>query len=275
MSLSDVIMETLRPSSGELSICRISINRPRVKNAFRPETVEDLMTAFRLASEDTSIGAIILQGKGENFCSGGDQTVRGEGGYNSQEASLPPRLKVLDLHVQIKRCPKPILSLVKGYCVGGGHVLHMVTDITLCDDTAVFGQTGPRMGSFDGGYGCSRMARLIGQKKAREMWFLSRFYNSEEASNMGLVNKVVRSRTGTELDYEGIRWCRRIMSNSPTALSCIKAALNADEDGAAGVMQLAGNATRLYYMTEEGKEGREAFIEKRPPHWASIQTSRL
>lgn len=204
------------------------------------------------------------------------QSVRGEGGYSHSNSEVPPRLKVLDLHVQMKRCPKPIMAVVKGYAVGGGHILHMVCDITLCDNTAVFGQTGPRMGSFDAGYGCSRMARLVGQKKARELWFLAKFYHAKEAADMGLVNKVVeRGASGWGVDYEAIKWARRMMGNSPSALACLKAALNADEDGAAGMMQLAGNATRLYYLTDEGKEGREAFLAKRPPYWRKIPSSKL
>ncbi|GMH85964.1 hypothetical protein TL16_g10395 [Triparma laevis f. inornata] len=296
VKLTDVEMEVFRPSEAEFGICRISIDRQRRKNAFRPETVEDLIVAFRMAEDDPQIGCIILQGKGKDFCAGGDQSVRGEGGYSHSNSEVPPRLKVLDLHVQMKRCPKPIMAVVKGYAVGGGHILHMVCDITLCDNTAVFGQTGPRMGSFDAGYGCSRMARLtgprmgsfdagygcsrmarlVGQKKARELWFLAKFYHAKEAADMGLVNKVVeRGASGWGVDYEAIKWARRMMGNSPSALACLKAALNADEDGAAGMMQLAGNATRLYYLTDEGKEGREAFLAKRPPYWRKIPSSKL
>lgn len=253
-------------------VARIAINRPDLHNAFRPITVNEMRRAMDLAQDDSEIGVIILTGEGTSaFCSGGDQSVRGEGGYDDGSESVP-RLRVLDLHVQMRRCPKPIIAAVAGYAVGGGHILHMVADLTIAADNAVFGQTGPRVGSFDAGYGSSHMARIVGQKKAREIWFLSRFYTAQEALDMGLVNTVVPL---DQLEGETMKWCRRIMENSPTAISCLKAALNADEDGSAGVMQLAGNATRLFYMSEEGKEGRDAFMSKRPPAFRKLPNSKL
>jgi len=197
--------------------------------------------------------------------------VRGEGGYDDGTEDAP-RLRVLDLQVQMRRCPKPIMAVVYGYAIGGGHILHMLCDITLASDDAVFGQTGPRMGSFDAGYGSTHMARLVGQKKAREMWFLCKFYSAEEAVRIGLVNAVYKK---AELEGEAMRWCRRMIMNSPTAIACCKAALNADEDGAAGVALLAGQATRLFYLTEESKEGKKAFLEKRAPRFRDLPSSRL
>ncbi|GMI26168.1 hypothetical protein TrRE_jg6721 [Triparma retinervis] len=259
------------------SIGLITITRPKVRNAFRPETIESMLTALRSMSLDTSIGCIMIRGQGPNFCAGGDQSVRGSGGYTSSSSpSVPPRLRVLDLHCAIKLCPKPVLALVRGFAIGGGHVLHMVCDLTIADETAVLGQIGPRMGSFDGGYGVSRLARLVGQKKAREVWWLCRYYCAAEAARMGLVNKVVTG-AGTEWGVvnEGVRWCTRIMGCSPTAVACIKASCNAEEDGGMGRMQMAGMATRMYYMTEEGKEGRDAFLEKRKPEWGKVGSSKL
>jgi naphthoate synthase len=251
---------------------RIAINRPAVLNAFRPITVNEMRKAMDLAADDPRVASIILTGEGENaFCSGGDQSVRGEGGYTDGSEAVP-RLRVLDLHIQMRRCPKPVIAAVAGYAVGGGHILHMVADLTIAADNAVFGQTGPRVGSFDAGYGSSHMARIVGQKKAREIWFLCRFYSAQEASDMGLVNAVVPLRL---LESETMRWCRRIMQLSPTAIACIKAAMNADEDGAAGAMQLAGNATRLFYLSEEGKEGRDAFLGKRAPQFRDLPSSKL
>jgi len=253
-------------------IAKITIDRPELHNAFRPRTVLELGRALAVAQDDTAIGAIILIGEGPNaFCSGGDQSVRGDGGYDDGTEDVP-RLRVLDLQVQMRRCPKPILAAVAGYAIGGGHILHMVCDITLAAENAVFGQTGPRVGSFDAGYGSSRMARLIGQKRAREVWFLSRFYDAQEALGMGLVNAVVPLES---LEGEACKWCRRILQNSPTAVACLKAALNADEDGAAGIQELAGQATRLFYLSQEGKEGKQAFMEKRPPKFRDIPSSRL
>ncbi|CAN0264248.1 unnamed protein product [Ascophyllum nodosum] len=251
---------------------KITISRPELHNAFRPVTVNEMRRAMDLAQDDSGIGVIILTGEGSRaFCSGGDQNVRGEGGYDDGSEDTP-RLRVLDLHVQMRRCPKPIIAMVAGYAIGGGHILHMVADLTIAADNAVFGQTGPKVGSFDAGYGSLHMARIVGQKKARELWFLCSFYSAKEALEMGLINAVVPL---AELEQETMRWCRRIVSNSPTALSCLKAALNADEDGQAGIMQLAGNATRLFYLSEEGKEGKNAFLEKRKPQFRKLLSSRL
>eukprot|EP00903_Cladosiphon_okamuranus_P005866 g5803.t1 len=251
---------------------KIAINRAEVHNAFRPITVNEMRRAFDLAQDDSGVGVIILAGEGTlAFCSGGDQRVRGEGGYDDGSEDVP-RLRVLDLHVQMRRCPKPIIAMVAGYAMGGGHILHMVADLTIAADNAVFGQTGPRVGSFDAGYGSTHMARIVGQKKAREIWFLCRYYSAKEALEMGLVNTVVPL---DELEQETMKWCRRIVQNSPTAISCLKAALNADEDGQAGVMQLAGNATRLFYLSEEGKEGKNAFLEKRKPEFRKLLSSKL
>jgi len=253
-------------------IAKITINRPELHNAFRPRTVLEMSKALTRAQDDTRIGVIVLIGEGDNaFCSGEDQSVRGEGGYDDGSEDVP-RLRVLDLQVQMRRCPKPVIAAVAGYAIGGGHILHMVCDITVAADNAVFGQTGPRVGSFDAGYGSSVMARLVGQKKAREIWFLSRFYDANEALSMGLVNAVVPL---ARLEGEVCKWCRRIMQNSPTAIACLKAALNADMDGAAGVQELAGNATRLFYLSQEGKEGKNAFMEKRKPRFRDIPSSKL
>ncbi|EKX49304.1 hypothetical protein GUITHDRAFT_85732 [Guillardia theta CCMP2712] len=262
----------IRYHTSDEGIAKITINRPEVHNAFRPLTIQELRTAFALAQDDVSIGVIILCGEGPNaFCSGGDQTLRGEGGYDDGTEPVP-RLSVLDLQVQMRRCPKPVIAMIAGYAVGGGHILHMVCDLSLAADNALFGQTGPKVGSFDAGYGSSHMARIVGQKKAREIWFLCRLYNAKEALEMKLVNSVVPL---AELERETLRWCRRILALSPTALACLKAAINADEDGQAGIMELAGQATRLYYLSEEGKEGRNAFVQRRPPAFRSIPSSRL
>ena len=262
---------TFKVSKAE-GIARIAFNRPSVRNAFRPKTVLEMRDALAAAQDSVDVGVIVLTGEGdEAFCSGGDQSVRGLGGYDDGSEAVP-RLRVLDLHVQMRRCPKPIVAAVAGYAVGGGHILHMVADITIAADNAVFGQTGPRVGSFDAGYGSSHMARLVGQKKAREIWFLCKFYDAAEALEMGLVNAVVPL---ARLERETAKWCRRIMQNSPTAIACLKAALNADEDGAAGRMELAGNATRLYYMSEEAREGKEAFLRKRRPRFRKLPQSKL
>ena len=248
-------------------IAKITINRPEVRNAFRPLTVNELMQALLDARMDDKIGVIILTGMGDKaFCSGGDQKVRGNGGYVGQDGV--PRLNVLDFQREIRTCPKPVVAMVAGWCVGGGHVLHMMCDLTIAADNAMFGQTGPRVGSFDGGWGASYMARIVGQKKAREIWFLCRFYNAEEALEMGLVNTVVPLE---KLEAETVQWCREMLANSPLALRCLKAALNADCDGQAGLQELAGNATLLYYMTEEGKEGKNAFLEKRRPDFTKFK----
>ena len=242
-------------------IAKITINRPEVRNAFRPLTVDEMSAALSDARFDPEVGVIILTGEGEKaFCSGGDQKIRGEAGY--VDGTGQHRLNVLDFQRQMRTCPKPIIAMVAGYAIGGGHVLHLMADLTIAADNAVFGQTGPRVGSFDGGYGASYMARIVGQKKAREIWFLCRQYSARQALDMGLVNAVVPY---ARLEEETVQWCREILANSPTALRCLKAALNADCDGQAGLQELAGNATLLFYQTPEAQEGRDAFKEKRPP----------
>jgi len=247
-------------------IAKITINRPEVRNAFLPRTVMEMSRALADAREDPEVGVIILTGEGDKaFCSGGDQRVRGETGYEDDRGVH--RLNVLDFQRQIRTCPKPIIAMVAGYAIGGGHVLHMICDLTIAADNAVFGQTGPKVGSFDGGYGASYMARIVGQKKAREIWFLCRQYSAAEALEMGLVNTVVPLE---RLEEETIKWCREILANSPMAIRCLKAALNADCDGQAGLQELAGNATMLYYMSEEAQEGRSAFIEKRKPDFSKF-----
>lgn len=247
-------------------IAKITINRPQVRNAFTPLTVDEMIHALNDARFDLEIGVIILTGEGEKaFCSGGDQRVRGDAGYVGDTGV--PRLNVLDFQRQMRSCPKPIIAMVAGYAIGGGHVLHLVADLTIAADNAVFGQTGPKVGSFDGGYGAGHMARIVGQKKAREIWFLCRQYNAQQALEMGLVNTVVPHE---KLEEETVQWCREILANSPIAIRCIKAALNADEDGQAGLQELAGNATRLFYMSEEGQEGRNAYNEKRKPDFSKF-----
>ncbi len=247
-------------------IAKITINRPEVRNAFRPLTVIEMMKALEDAREDQQIGVIILTGEGEKaFCSGGDQKVRGDSGYKDDQGVH--RLNVLDFQRRIRTCPKPVIAMVAGYAIGGGHVLHLMCDITIAADNAVFGQTGPKVGSFDGGYGASYMARIVGQKKAREIWYLCRQYNAQQALEMGLVNTVVPYE---RLEDETVQWCREILANSPIAIRCLKAALNADCDGQAGLQELAGNATMLFYMTEEGQEGRNAFLEKRKPDFSKF-----
>ncbi len=243
------------------AIARVTINRPEVRNAFRPQTVEEMLRAMTDARDDSGIGVIVLTGAGEKaFCSGGDQKVRGHGGYVGEDGI--PRLNVLDLQRLIRTLPKPVIAQVAGYAIGGGHVLHLVCDLTIAADNARFGQTGPKVGSFDGGYGASYMARIVGQKKAREIWFLCRQYDAAQALEMGLVNTVVPL---AELEEETLRWCDEILANSPTAIRLLKAALNADCDGQAGLQQLAGDATLLFYLSEEAKEGKKAFLEKRKP----------
>ncbi len=248
------------------AIAKITINRPEVRNAFRPQTIVEMQSAFDDARDDAGIGVIILTGEGpEAFCSGGDQSVRGEAGYVDGQGVA--RLNVLDLQRQIRTLPKPVIAMVAGYAVGGGHVLHVVCDLTIAADNARFGQTGPRVGSFDGGYGSSYLARIVGQKKAREIWYLCRQYDAQQALEMGLVNTVVPL---AKLEEETIAWCRRILEHSPLALRCLKASLNADCDGQAGLQELAGNATLLFYMTEEAQEGRNAFLEKRRPDFTKF-----
>ncbi len=247
-------------------IAKITINRPEVRNAFRPLTVFEMSQALSDAREDQSIGVIILTGEGNKaFCSGGDQKVRGDSGYKDDKGVH--RLNVLDFQRQMRTCPKPIIAMVAGYAIGGGHVLHLLCDLTIAADNAIFGQTGPKVGSFDGGYGSSYLARIVGQKKAREIWFLCRQYNAEQALKMGLVNVVVPLK---KLEEETVKWCKEILQNSPIAIRCLKAALNADCDGQAGLQELAGNATMLFYMTEEGQEGRNAFLEKRKPRFSKF-----
>jgi naphthoate synthase len=249
-------------------MAKVTINRPHVRNAFRPQTISEMIRAFTDAREDTDIGVVLLTGAGPApdgkyaFCAGGDQKVRGEGGYISENGV--PRLNVLDLQRLIRTMPQPVIALVAGYAIGGGHVLHVVCDLTIAADNAIFGQTGPMVGSFDGGFGASYLARIVGQKKAREIWYLCRQYNAQEALEMGLVNKVVPVE---QLEAEGIAWAQEILEKSPLAIRCLKAAMNADCDGQAGIQELAGNATLLFYMTEEAQEGKQAFLEKRKPNF--------
>jgi naphthoate synthase len=253
--------------AGDEGIVKITINRPEVHNAFRPETVGELIDAFDLARDDMSSGVVLLTGEGDQaFCSGGDQRVRGHGGYVG-ETDRVPRLNILDVQKQIKYLPKPVIAVVAGFAVGGGHVLHLVCDLTIAADNARFGQAGPRVGSFDGGYGTAYLARVVGQKKAREIWYLCRQYSAQEALDMGLVNTVVPL---AQLHDEAMQWAREIMQKSPTAIRFLKASFNVDTDGQAGLQQLAGDATLLYYLTEEAKEGKNAFLEKRPPDWSKF-----
>jgi len=265
LKFTDIIYEV-----GE-GIAKITINRPEVRNAFRPETLAELQEAFSLARDDESIGVIIFTGAGsEAFCSGGDINVRGDDGYIGSDALGKKgigRLNVLDLQIQIRRLPKPVVAMVAGWAVGGGHVLHVVCDITIAAENAKFGQTGPMVGSFDGGYGAGLLAAHIGQKKAREIWFLCRQYDAQEALEMGLVNTVVPVE---ELEAETVSWCREMLRHSPMALRLLKAGLNAADDGLAGVQQLAGDATLLFYLTQEGQEGRDAFKEKRDPDFTKF-----
>jgi naphthoate synthase len=242
-------------------VAKIVINRPARRNAFRPKTVAELIDAFAACREDPSIGVVILTGAGDKaFCSGGDQKIRGDQGYVDEGGV--PRLNVLDLQKQIRALPKPVIAMVAGYAIGGGHVLHVVCDLTIAAENAVFGQTGPKVGSFDGGLGSSYLARIVGQKKAREIWYLCRQYDAWQALGMGLVNAVVPV---AQLEEEGVKWAREILQNSPLAVRCLKSAFNADVDGQAGLQELAGNATLLYYMTEEAKEFHQAQREKRKP----------
>jgi naphthoate synthase len=256
-SYEDIVYETAE------GIAKITINRPEVRNAFRPKTLFELSDAFNRARDDATIGVIIFTGAGdEAFCSGGDQRVRGDDGYKDEKGV--GRLNVLDLQVQIRRTPKPVIAMVAGYAVGGGHVLHVVCDLTIAADNARFGQTGPKVGSFDGGYGAGLLARMVGQKKAREIWYLCEQYDAEEALSMGLINKVVPL---DQLEEATVAWAKRMLQMSPLALRMLKAAFNADTDGLAGIQQLAGDATLLYYLSEEAQEGRNAYLEKRPPNF--------
>ena len=253
----------------DAGIARITINRPEKRNAFRPQTVSELFDAFSRVRDNPRIGVVLFTGAGPAadggyaFCAGGDQSVRGDGGYVGDDGL--PRLNVLDLQRLIRSLPKVVIALVAGYAIGGGQVLHLLCDLSLAADNAVFGQTGPRVGSFDGGFGAGYLARLVGQRKAREIWFLCRQYDAQQALAMGLVNAVVPL---AELEAEGVRWAREVLCHSPTAIRCLKAAFNAETDGLAGIQELAGQATHLFYRTEEGQEGRNAFLEKRAPDFS-------
>ncbi len=252
-------------------ISKISINRPELRNAFRPETVNEMHEALLDSREDPAIGVVLLTGKGPakdgkySFCSGGDQKVRGDKGYIGKDGV--PRLNILEVQKLIRSMPKPVIALVAGYAIGGWHVLHIVCDLTIAAENAVFGQTGPKVGSFDGGFGASYLARLTGQKKAREIWYLCRQYNAEEALSMGLINKVVPI---DHLEEEGVKWAKEILEKSPLSIRLLKSAFNAELDGQAGIQELAGNATLLYYMTQEAKEGKQAYIEKRKPDFSKF-----
>ena len=260
----DILYEQGR--GGDRGIVKVTINRPEVRNAFRPETVRELIDAFHRAHLDPAVGVIVLTGAGDlAFCSGGDQRVRGDEGY--RDGAGVEHLNVLELQRQIRTLPKPVVAMVAGYAIGGGHVLHLVCDLTLAADNARFGQTGPRVGSFDGGFGAGLMARTVGLKKAKEIWFLCRQYDAQEALAMGLVNAVVPL---AELEPVTVAWCRRMLELSPTALRVLKAAFNADTDGLAGIQELAGNATALFYTTAEAQEGRDAFLERRPPDFGKF-----
>ncbi len=247
-------------------IAKITINRPEVRNAFRPQTLFEMSSAFNDAREDPEVGVVVLTGEGkEAFCSGGDQRIRGDQGYVGKDGI--PRLNVLDLQKQIRSLPKPVVAMVAGYAIGGGHVLHVVCDLTIAADNARFGQTGPKVGSFDGGFGSSTLASIVGLKKAKEIWFLCRQYDAQQAVQMGLVNAVVPV---DRLEEETVKWCEEMLALSPMALRMLKCSFNAALDGQAGVQELAGNATLLFYMTEEAKEGRDAFKEKRKPDFAKF-----
>src|SRR3990172_219447 len=265
----DIIYEKIEDPTGRMDgIAKITINRPEVRNAFRPETVIEMYDAFSDAREDQNIGVVLLTGYGPSkdgkyaFCSGGDQRIRGDKGYVDKTGV--PRLNVLDLQKLIRSIPKPVIALVAGYAIGGGHVLHVVCDLTIAADNAIFGQTGPKVGSFDGGFGASYLARLVGQKKAREIWFLCKQYNAQEALEMRLVNKVVKVE---KLEEEGVAWAKQILQHSPMAIRVLKSAFNAELDGQQGIQELAGNATLLYYMSEEAQEGKKAYLEKRKPNF--------
>ena len=257
----DILLE-----STDDGIAKLTINRPEVRNAFRPKTVNEMLEALDIVHNDSDIGILILTGAGEKaFCSGGDQKVRGDAGYVGDDGV--PRLNILEVQKRIRSLPIPVIAMVAGYAIGGGHVLHVVCDLTIAADNAIFGQTGPKVGSFDGGLGSSYLARIVGQKKAREIWFMCRQYNASQALEMGLVNTVVKLDS---LEQETLKWCREILNHSPIALRCLKSALNADCDGQIGLLDLAGNATLLYYMSEEAKEGKNAFLEKRKPDFSKF-----
>ena len=257
----DILLE-----STDDGIAKLTINRPEVRNAFRPRTVNEMLEALDIIHNNSDIGILILTGAGEKaFCSGGDQKVRGDAGYVGDDGV--PRLNILEVQKRIRSLPIPVIAMVAGYAIGGGHVLHVVCDLTIAADNAIFGQTGPKVGSFDGGLGSSYLARIVGQKKAREIWFMCRQYNASQALEMGLVNTVVKLDS---LEQETLKWCREILNHSPIALRCLKSALNADCDGQVGLLDLAGNATLLYYMSEEAKEGKNAFLEKRKPDFSKF-----
>ena len=257
----DILLE-----STDDGIAKLTINRPEVRNAFRPKTVNEMLEALDVVHNNSDIGILILTGAGDKaFCSGGDQKVRGDAGYVGDDGV--PRLNILEVQKRIRSLPIPVIAMVAGYAIGGGHVLHVVCDLTIAADNAIFGQTGPKVGSFDGGLGSSYLARIVGQKKAREIWFMCRQYNASQALEMGLVNTVVKLDS---LEQETLKWCREILNHSPIALRCLKSALNADCDGQVGLLDLAGNATLLYYMSEEAKEGKNAFLEKRKPDFSKF-----
>ena len=257
----DILLE-----STDDGIAKLTINRPEVRNAFRPKTVNEMLEALDIVHNNSDIGILILTGAGEKaFCSGGDQKVRGDAGYVGDDGV--PRLNILEVQKRIRSLPIPVIAMVAGYAIGGGHVLHVVCDLTIAADNAIFGQTGPKVGSFDGGLGSSYLARIVGQKKAREIWFMCRQYNASQALEMGLVNTVVKLDS---IEEETLKWCREILNHSPIALRCLKSALNADCDGQVGLLDLAGNATLLYYMSEEAKEGKNAFLEKRKPDFSKF-----
>lgn len=283
--MSDPAATTIRPgaaweTAGEYGdiryehaegIAKITIDRPEVRNAFRPQTLFELQDAFNVARDDPSIGVIILTGQGDlAFCSGGDQRIRGDDGYLGDDDVAQAgigRLNVLDLQIQMRRTPKPIVAMVAGYAIGGGHILHVVSDLSIAADNAIFGQTGPKVGSFDGGYGSGLLARNVGQKKAREVWFLCRQYDAQQALDMGLVNTVVPLE---QLEEETVQWCREMLQMSPMALRMIKASMNAADDGLAGIQQLAGDATLLYYQTEEAQHGRDSYVQKQKPDFSQF-----
>jgi naphthoate synthase len=252
-------------------IAKITINRPEVRNAFRPQTLFELREAFTLAQDDPAVGVIVLTGEGPDaFCSGGDQRIRGDDGYIGDDAVAKKgigRLNVLDLQIQMRRCPKPIVAMIAGYAIGGGHVLHVCCDLSIAAENARFGQTGPKVGSFDGGFGSGLLARQIGQKRAKEVWFLCRQYDAQTALDWGLVNSVVPL---DRLEEETVQWCREMLALSPLALRMLKASFNAADDGLAGIQQLAGDATLLFYMSDEAQEGRDAYVEKRRPDFSKF-----
>jgi naphthoate synthase len=260
--------EDIKYERTEDGIAKITINRPEVRNSFRPKTVNELKIAFDMARDDADIGVIILTGEGPDaFCAGGDQRVRGKGGYVDPKEKIP-RLNILDVQKQIRSMPKPVVAMVAGYAIGGGHVLHVVCDLTIAAENARFGQTGPRVGSFDAGLGSSYLSRIVGQKKAREIWFLCRQYDAQQALDMGLVNTVVPLE---RLEEETLQWCREMLALSPMALRFLKAAMNADCDGQVGLLDFGGSATLLYYLSEEAQEGRDAFVEKRKPDFGKFK----